>query len=474
MKRKILYLFTVISLIFCFNFSVEAQTMESLKKERKEIQERINETSKQLKETQKNEKASLKKLNVLNKNLNERRNLIKNFNTEINVLDRRINNLTNERIELEKQLEKLKGDYALLIRKTQTNMHSYSRLMFLLSANNFDQTLRRVRYLREFTDYKKEQVAQIENVKTQIALKTDSLDQNKGAKLEAIKAKQVEADKLKQNESEEKVMLAGLQQEEKRLSEQYRLHQRKKDQIDNKIQQVIEEEIRRAEARRKAEETRRRAEEESRRKIEERKLAEARAVEQRKKAESQAKKTTETTAQTKSSTTPKVEGTPTKVEMPKTAEVRSSESVSAMAREEKLLTGNFANNQGRLPWPVERGFIRGHFGTQPHPELKYVTINNKGVYFRSPAGTNARAVFEGVVTRIFSLPGNGNAVIVQHGEYRTLYANLSEVFVRSGDRVSARQSIGRIYTDDESGQAELQFNVYSGSSMVNPESWLTR
>lgn len=474
MKNKIIYLAAVFALVFCFHFPAEAQSVDALKKERKEIQERINETTKQLKETQKNEKISLKKLNAFKKNLNERRNLIKNFNAEIAVLDRKMNNLTNERIELEKKLDKLKGDYAQLIRKTQTNMHSYSKLMFLLSAGNFDQTLRRVRYLREFTDYKKEQVKKIEDVKTQIALKTDSLDQNKVAKLETVKAKQVEADKLKLDEDQEKVMLAALQQEEKRLSEEYRKHQRRRDQIDNKIQQVIEEEIRRAEARRRAEEARQRAEQEARRKIEERKLAEARAAEARKKAEAQAKKPTETIAQAKPSTTPKAEEKPEMAEIPKKAEVKPSAAVSATTREEKLLSGNFANNQGRLPWPVESGYIRGHFGTQPHPELKYVTINNKGVYFRSPAGTNARAVFEGVVTRVFSLPGTGNAILIQHGDYRTLYANLSEVFVHSGERVSARQPIGKIYTDDESGQAELQFNLYSGSSMVNPESWLTR
>ncbi|MHB9055520.1 MAG: murein hydrolase activator EnvC family protein [Paludibacteraceae bacterium] len=474
MKNRILYLFTVISLMFCFTASIEAQTIEALKKQRKEIQERIIETNKQLKETQKNEKASKKKLLALQKNLNDRRNLIKNYNTEINVLDRKINNLTNERIELEKQLEKLKGDYVRLIRKTQANMHSYSKLMFLLSAKDFDQTLRRVRYLREFTDYKKDQVKQIEEVKIKIANKTDSLDQNKAAKVQAVKAKQTEADKLRKDEGNEKVMLAGLQQEEKKLAEEYRLHQRKRDQIDNKIQQVIEEEIRRAEAKRRAEEARLRAEEESRRKIEERKLAEARVAEQRRTTAAQQKRTSEVGVQNKTTTTSKSVGVPKTVQNPTVVESKPMKSVSALSREESLLSGNFANNRGRLPWPVDRGYIRGHFGTQPHPELKYVTINNKGVYFRSPAGTNARTVFEGVVTRIFSLPGTGNAVIVQHGDYRTVYANLSEVFVRSGEHVSAKQPIGKIYTDDESGQAELQFNVYSGSTMVNPESWLTR
>ncbi len=415
----------------------------------------------------KDEKASKNKLNTLQRNLSDRRKLINTYNSEISVLDSKITQLTKERTALEKQLEVLKQDYAKLIQNTQMNRSSYSKLMFLLSAQNFDQTLRRARYLREFADYKKVQVNQIEDVKKQIELKTDSLDQSKNSKVGALKTKEIETAKLKKEEGEEKVLLGVLQKQEKQLTEEYRAHQRRRDQIDNRIQQVIAEEIRKAEAKRKAEEARKRAEE-VRRKAEQARLAEAKKDATKKATATTSAGTEQTAAAAKPETKP-VQTTAAPEPTPK-----PSESVSALTREESLLAGGFANNRGRLPWPVDRGVISGRFGTQPHPELRHVTINNKGTYFRSPSGTNARAIYEGIVTRRFALPGSGSAVIIQHGSYRTVYGNLSSVYVREGERVSAKQAIGKIFTDEQSGQAELQFQIWSGSSMLNPEGWITR
>lgn len=481
-----------------------AQTVESLKKQRKEIEERLKETDKLLKQKKKDEKSSLNRINVLRKNLNERKNLIKNFSSEINYLDNNIGKLTDEKAELERKLVNHKSDYAKLIRKTQSNHHSYSKLMFLLSAENFNQSLRRARYLGEFSDYKKVQVKQIERLKTEIIQKTDSLNRNKLTKNELLKSKEAEAAKIQNDEKAERLLLVGLKNEERKLLAEYKSHQLKREQIDRKIQQVIEDEIRKAEARRKleeqrqkaAEEARRKAETEARRKLEEKRLADARiaeqkaadkraaeqrAAEQRAKTTAQSNKKTDTEKQTEvakpaESTVAVV--TPSKtVETPKelaTATPKASQEYAYISREAQLLGGSFAANKGRLPWPVERGAISGHFGRQPHPDLKYVEINNKGTYFRAPAGTNARAVFAGEVAKIFSLPGSGNAVIIQHGNYRTVYANLSSIYVREGDRVTAKQSIGKIFTDDQSGQAELQFQIYNDRNLTNPESWIAR
>jgi len=160
-----------------------------------------------------------------------------------------------------------------------------------------------------------------------------------------------------------------------------------------------------------------------------------------------------------------------------TADRRSAttESLSTLTKEEKLISGNFSSNAGRLPWPTDKGFISGHYGVHPHPVLKHVTTNNKGIYIQTPAGTNARVVFEGVVTQRFSIPGSNNAVIVKHGDYRTVYANLTNIYVNVGDKVSAKQSIGKIYTDgDNDNKTELYFQLWKGRSLLNPENWLTR
>ena len=285
MKNKTRFLLSVILLGFVINLSLQAQTVDDLQRERKQIQERILTTNKQIKQTEKKEKASLSKLDFLKRNLKERKNLINSYGKEISLLDKKINELTAQKKELETQLEKLKQDYAKLIQKTQANRSSYSKLMFLLSSNNFDQTLRRVRYLQEFTNYRKEQAQRIEKVKLEIALKTDSLDTHKGSKSRALKAKELEAAKLKQDENNEKVMLASLQQEEKKLRDEYRIQQSKRNQIDNKIEQIIAEEIRKAEARRRAEAAQKQAEELRKKLAEERKIKEERdrkAAEERK------------------------------------------------------------------------------------------------------------------------------------------------------------------------------------------------
>jgi len=504
MKIKRIHFLTIFSLIFVCSFSLHAQTVNDLQKERKKIQERIISTNKEIKQTEKKEKASLNKLDFLKKNLKERKNLINNYSQEINLLDKKISDLTAEKKALENQLEKLKQDYAKLIQKTQANRSSYSKLMFLLSSNNFDQTLRRVRYLQEFTNYRKDQVRQIELVKQKIALKTDSLDMHKGAKVQALKGKEMEAAKLKADQGNEQVMLAGLQQEEKKLRDEYRIHQRKRNEIDNKIEQIIAEEIRKAEAKRRAEAAQKQAEELRKKLAEERKQKEERdqkaaqdrkATQDRKAAEdrrlAEARKSKETTT-VKSETSKTAKNAETKViaeattkttetaTSTKSPEARresttSNTAVYEMSHEETVLSGGFEQNRGRLPWPVDKGYISAHYGVQEHPVLKHVTINNKGVSFLSPAGTNARAVYEGIVVKIFSLPGSGNAVIIQHGNYRTLYGNLNNIYVSSGQKVRAKQAIGQIYGDDENdGKAELIFQIWSGMTRLNPESWISR
>jgi len=146
-----------------------------------------------------------------------------------------------------------------------------------------------------------------------------------------------------------------------------------------------------------------------------------------------------------------------------------------LTKEEQLVSGNFEKNQHRLPWPVDKGLVVGNFGIQPHPVLEHVTTNNKGIYIQSPQGTKARAVFEGEVTQVFSIPGSNTTVIVKHGLYRTVYSGLSKVIVKAGDKVKAKQEIGTIYSDaDEDNKTILYFQVWKDKAVQNPEIWLAK
>ena len=153
---------------------------------------------------------------------------------------------------------------------------------------------------------------------------------------------------------------------------------------------------------------------------------------------------------------------------------RQAQANATLTREQQLIAGGFEANKGRLPWPVERGLISGHFGKHPHPVYSHVTIDNKGIYLQTEAGAKARAVFKGEVTSCFRVGGTF-AVIIQHGNYRTVYSNLTKLSVKQGDHVEAKQVIGTIFTDPEQDQkTELYFQIYKDRTILNPEFGIAR
>jgi len=428
-----------------FAFPIQAQTVKELELQRKQTLKNLETTNILLNQTKKSQRSSLNKLTIISKNINERKMLIKNMSFEIGKLDNQIVQLDHEKTKLETNLKKLKANYAKLVQESHINRSLSAKIMFVLSAESFDQSYRRLRYLQEYSEYRKEQVREIEGVKVQIQHKNDSLHIHKTTKVEVVKQKETETKNLTKDKQKVKVLLTDLQKREKKLRADLKIQQKKANDLNNKIASIIAEEIRKAEAKRAAIQKKRQEEEENKSKT--------------------TKSTTKTTSKTGLKTT-------TETSRPVTT---SSSSVSVLTKEETLLSGNFERNQGRLPWPTSNGFISGHFGIHEHPVLKHVTTNNKGVYIQTPAGSSARAVFEGVVTQRFSVPGSNNGVIIQHGNYRTVYANLTQIFVREGDHVSAKQAIGKIYTDDDNdNKTELYFQVYNGRNVQNPESWIAR
>jgi len=444
---------TVISLM-TLAFTTQAQSVKDLEAQRKQTLQRLETTNKMLNETKNSKRSTLNKLTIIKKNITERKVLIQNISTEIGQLDVQIVQLDNEKSKLESQLQSLKSDYAKLVQEAHINQNLYAKIMFVLSAKTFDQSYRRLRYLQEYSDYRKEQVREIEDIKTRIIHKNDSLVVHKTTKVKVVQQKETEAQKLSKDEKNEKVLLTDLQKKEKSLRADVRIQQRKANELNNRIERIIADEIRKSEARHLAAEKKRMAAENAARNT------------ARNNARNAAKNEPKGTARNKASHTARPESDTANDHSP---------SVSVLTREESQVSGNFGRNIGRLPWPTSNGFISGHFGIHEHPILKHVTTNNKGVYIQTPAGSNARAVFEGVVTQRFSIPGSNNAVIIQHGNYRTVYANLTQIFVREGEHVSAKQAIGKIYTDDENGnKTELYFQVWKDKNLQNPESWIAR
>ena len=337
---------------------------------------------------------------MIKRNIKERKTVIQSLNGQIDALEKNIGVLRTEKQQLEERLRYLKADYAKLIRETHVRRNHFSPLLFILSSDNAGQAYRRFRYLQEFSDYRKKQAFEIQRVTAQLVVKEKNLTNDVDKKERVLTEKEREAKKLGSDRQQESKMLTQLQKKEKNLKDQQKKQQRQANELNNKIQKLIAAEIRKDE-------------------------------ERRKQAANQSAKET---------------GKPVPT-------------IFEMSKDEQLIAGNFERNKGRLPLPVEKGFISGHFGVQPHPVLSHVTTNNKGIYIQAPAGSSARAVFEGVVTQCFMVPGSNSAVIVKHGNYRTVYSNLAEIYVKEGDKVSTKQKIGKIFVDTENdNKTELYLN----------------
>lgn len=390
MKR--LFTYCLMVLLCCCLYAAD-NTVKNLQKQQRQLKQEIEQTNKMLKQTKKNETATVTKLQLINQNIATQKKLINSLGKEISSIDDEINTLNRRRDTLEQTLESLKADYARIVRETHYAHLQQSPLLFILASQNFQQLVRRIRYLQEFARYRHEQAARIEGVKTEINTQNTKLTQHKSDKQHALKTQKREQEALARDERKQQKMLKDLQKKEKELTAQLKKQQKKVDDLNKKITATIE-------------------------------------------------KQTKEQAQV------------------------------ALTKEQQLISGNFEQNKGRLPWPIEKGFISGQFGKHQHPVYKDVTIDNKGIYLQTTAGAGARAVFEGQVTSCFLMNGS-YAVIVAHGNYRSVYAGLSRLNVKQGDKVIAKQKIGTIFSDPEQdNKTELFFQIWKDKTILNPSSWL--
>lgn len=388
MKRITYY---ILLLVLTAN-TAAAQSVKELERQRKQTLQQLENTGKMLNETKRNETATLNKLNLLNRDIQTRKQLIANLGNEITALDTEIVQLNRRKCELQEELEALRQDYADLVRQTHYADMQKSPLLFILSADNFNRMYRRIRYMQEFAAYRKTQVSLIEEKQQEIDRQNELLLQNKQNKQEVLQVRKREQDNLARDERKQKSMLNDLKKKEKTLLAQQKKQQKKADELNRKIDQMIQKEVKRT--------------------------------------------------------------------------------ASTLTKEEQLVAGGFEKNKGRLPWPTEKGYISGQFGVQPHPTLAHVTVNNRGVYIQTTAGAVARAVYEGEVSAVFVSDGQ-NVVIVKHGNYRTVYSNLTTLYVKNGDKIAAKQKIGKIYTDPENdNKTELFFQIRKNTDVLNPSLWL--
>ena len=407
MKQKLIII--LLCILHCaLSINLNAQSIKELEAQKKKALDELAVTNRLLNETQKNKKGTENKLNLLKQSIKQSTNYINALNKEIGALDANISSLQASRLSHQERLKHLKHEYAISTRAIYAHHKYFSPILFIFSADNFNQAIRRFRYLQQVAAHRKHQAREIEKITQQLIEEENLLTENRIQKETAISAKTLEQQRLEEQRKKRNDELASLKQKESSLKKKQKEQQKKADKLNQKIQDKIAAEIKR----------------------------------QKEEAAAKAKK----------------EGKKDPYEL---------------SKEEKLVTGNFEANKGKLPRPIEKGFISGHFGVQPHPFLDKVQVNNKGTYFQIPAGSDARAVFEGEVTQCFSVPGSNQSVIIKHGNYRTVYSNLATLYVKVGDKVSTKQKIGKVYTDTENdNKTELYFMLYKDTEIQNPENWL--
>src|SRR5690554_3179422 len=399
--------------LLCFQESY-AQTKKSraqLEKEKADVQKRLSEFDKILKQTSARKKNSLGELQLVSKQLETRVSYINTLNREVNLIDNEINETETKIVSLENDLKNLKEEYAQMIYVSSKLNSGVTIMTFIFSSSTFKQFYMRLIYLKQYSDARKKQVAEIQRVNADLEKQRLALEDKRQEKQTVLNQEQIQKKQLDQLKNEQQGIVNTLTQKEEELKKDIAATKRQQEELNRLIRMVIEEEIRLAKADAEKEDT----------------------------------KTTTTAPGSNIPLTP----------------------------EGAALSSSFAGNKGRIPWPVARGFISGRYGTHPHPTLRGIMETNDGIDIQTHANEPVRAVFQGTVTKITTIPGMGGTVIIRHGDYYTMYSRLKTITVKSGEQIDANTPIGTVNVNKD-GVAEVHFQTWRGLEVMDPSIWLSK
>ena len=375
---------------------LHAQSRQSLEEQRKRTSLEIEETTRFLEETEKNRSSSVDKLNLLITQERQFNRLISGINAEIAFADRQIGETSVNINRMNNEIEKMKSEYAGLVLQAYKNRGQYNKLVYVLSARDFNEAYRRMKYFQQYSEYRKKQVAEIKAKQEELhiviaKLATQKIEKEKLLAEQLRENKRLEAVKVEQNRE-----VNNLKSQERKLRNQLTAQRQKEKRLEAEIEKMITADI---------------------------------------------KKRNTTAANTFDRLTP----------------------------DERLISDNFKENKGRLPWPTEKGIITGYFGNNPHPLFKSLLLPNNGVDITTVSGAAVRVVFDGEVTGVHLTLGANVTVLVRHGNYFTVYSNLVDVTVKYGEKLKSKQPIGKVYTEKGANNAVLHFEIHEVSNKPNPE-----
>ncbi len=436
-----------------------AQSKKDLQNQRDDINTKIDQTKKMIRDSERQQKSTIRQVQLLNEQLAFREQLIGNLNNDIHVIDGEIKRKNHYIGEMESQVNQMKQEYGRMIYNAFRQRTSYDKLMYTFAAADFHQAYKRLKMTQRYAEVRKKQAFMISGKQEEIKSSVSELERDKDSKAQLADAKERERKEVEADKSEQQQRLQGLKKEESKLRKQQDKQKADRDKLTSRIQSVIAEEIRKENEKKMAEEKKAAAA-----------LAANAAAAKKTAAANAAKAGTTTTT----STTAKASSAATTTAP--VAEVAKKTTAIALAPETVLVNKDFEKNKGALPWPVSAGVITSHFGKHAHTSLAQVTVNNNGVDFTTDKNANALTVFSGKVTSVFNIPGAGQNVIVTHGSYKTVYSGLETVSVKIGDLLTAKQKLGTVMYDGE--DYTLHFEVWKvgaeAGAAQNPELWIKR
>jgi len=396
-----------LGIIFLLSFQeifAQSEQQRELEKRRQEILKGIEHVNVLFFSSKKQTQSVLQQVHELDIKLRARQKLIDITNQQANLLNRDIRRNEQKIKDLTYELSLLKSDYADMIRKAYKSKSDQSRLMFLLSSDNFLQAYKRLQYMKQYANYRKSQGVEIQDKTLQLDLTNEDLAKQVTAKEVLIKENMEAQALLLTEKKEQEILVKNLKKKERSFANEIKKKQQEVDRIDKQIQKLI------------------------------------------RKAIAASNKGSGNTGSIKFSLTP----------------------------EAKILSDNFVSNKGNLPWPIEKGLLVLGFGKQPHPYVKNVYINSNGVRIATEEGTKARAIFEGEVLEIQVISGANKTVLIQHGNYISVYSNLGKVYVKKGEKIKVYQEIGKVYTNKATNETVLKFSIFRDSDPQNPADWIYR
>tara|TARA_Y100000815_G_scaffold197690_1_gene181196 strand:+ start:2138 stop:3406 length:1269 start_codon:yes stop_codon:yes gene_type:complete len=410
MKKYCNALLVLVILFSSVQLFAQSAMQKKLEAQRQQILREIEEFKLIYTSKKKEEKSALTLIEDLNYKVNVRQNLIRITNEQANLLTREINANQKEITSLRAQLEELKEDYAAMVVKSYKSKSEQSKIMFLLSSEDFKQAYKRLQYIKQYANYQKEQGEAIKTKTKELQDLNIQLTKQKEDKQKLIEDNRIAKRELEKELKERETLMASIKADMGKFAAQIKEKRQEADRLDKEINRLIREAI--AAANKEAN-----------------------------------------------------KGKPN---------TSSSSSKFVMTPEAKKLATNFESNKGKLGWPVERGVIKGKFGKTRSLTDNSVEVNNSGIKIATTANADVKTVFNGVVSKIILVKNANPGILIRHGNYFTIYYNLSKVYVKSGDKVTTGQVIGKVFTSKVNGESLLDFRLFKNDQRLNPQYWLAK